>query len=194
MSRRIQRVHPHLDAKATSSLPMVDICAILRGADGLIGTGGRSLLTKILRGSRAKDVLSHGLDQNPAYGIYHDLAEEEVLGRIDWTILHGYLHITYAGRLPVLVYTAAGWKIECETYADEIIQGFDTLLASSQRPYAMSFLKDRNREMIFRVLEKIETSGDRKYLPVLEDWAEVDHKKVRQKICGVMHRLAESAA
>jgi hypothetical protein len=47
---------------------MVDICAILRAADGLIGSGGRSLLTKILRGSRAKDVLSHDLDQNPAYG------------------------------------------------------------------------------------------------------------------------------
>jgi hypothetical protein len=54
----------------------------LRAADDLIGAGGRSLLTKILRGSRANDVLSRGLDQNPAYGIYQDLAEEEVLGRI----------------------------------------------------------------------------------------------------------------
>lgn len=173
---------------------MGDICAILRAGDGLIGTGGRSLLTKILRGSRSKDVLSHGLDQNPAYGIYRDLSEEEVLGRIDWMILHGYLHIIYNGQLPVLVYTPAGWKIECETYANEIIQGFDTLLASCQRPYAMGFLKDRNRELIWHVLEKIELGGDRKYLPVLEDWKRGDHKKVSQKICAVMRSLAGRAA
>lgn len=170
---------------------MGDVCAILRAADGLIGAGGRSLLTKILRGSRAQDVLSHGLDQNPAYGIYRDLGEEEVLGRIDWMILHGYLHIIYDGRLPVLVYTPAGWKIECETYANEIIQGFDTLLASSQRSYAMGFLKDRNRELIWHVLEQIQLSGDRKYLPVLEDWKRVDHKKVGQKIHAVMQSLAD---
>ena len=170
---------------------MVDICAILRASDGLIGAGGRTLLTKILRGSRSSDVLSRGLDQNPAYGIYQGLAEEEVLGRIDWTILHGYLRIVYDGWLPVLAYTPVGWNIECETYADEIIRRFDTLLTSSQRPYAMSFLKDKNRELILHVLEKIQMSGDRKYLPVLEDWGPVAYKAVRQKIGAVMRCLAE---
>jgi hypothetical protein len=109
-------------------------------------------------------------------------------------ILQGYLHIIYDGRLPVLAYTPAGWKIECATYADEIIRGFDTLLLSSLRPYAMSFLKDKNRELILRVLEKIQVRGDRKYLPVLEDWAQVDHKKVRQKICEVMQHLIDRTA
>lgn len=173
---------------------MADIRAILRAADGLIGVGGRSLLAKILRGSRSKDVLSRGLEHNPAYGIYQELPEQDVLGRIDWTILHGYLHIVYDGRLPLLEYTPAGWKIERETYADEIIEGFDTLLASAQRPYPVSFLKDMNRELILLVLEKIQASADRKYLPLLEDWGQVDHKKVVQKISAVLRCLADRTA
>ncbi|MES2074693.1 MAG: RQC-minor-1 family DNA-binding protein [Pseudomonadota bacterium] len=189
MTQRLQRVPLHLDAGETKSLSMVDIRAILRAADGLIGVGGRALLAKILRGSRSKDVLSRGLEHNPAYGIYQDLPGQEVMGRIDWTILHGYLHIFHDGRLPLLEYTPAGWKIECETYADEIIEGFDTLLASAQRPYPVSFLKDMNRELIMLALEKIQASADRKYLPLLEDWGRVDHKKVVQKISAVLRYL-----
>lgn len=175
-------------------MPIADIRAILRGADDLTGAGGRSLLTKILKGSRAKDVLSRSLEQNPAYGIYRDLAPEEILARIDWTILHGYLRVVYAGRLPVLIYAPAGWEIERETYADEIVQGFDRLLANASRPYDMLFLKDKNREVILRVLEKVQASGDRKYLPLLEDWEQVDYKKVKQRIREVIQGLTERAA
>lgn len=173
---------------------MADIRAILRGADELIGVGGRTLLTKILKGSRAKDVLSRNLDQSPAYGIYRDLAVDEVHARIDWTILKRYLRIEYSGQLPVLVYTPAGWEIERETVVDEIVQGFDKLLANASRPYDMLFLKDRNREVIWRVLDKIQASGERKYLPVLEDWEQVDYRKVRQRISEVIQDLASRAA
>jgi hypothetical protein len=186
---RQARIHPHLDAKATKSLPMDEVRVILRAADAIIAVGGRTLLTKILRGSRSQDVLSRGLDQNPAYGVYRALSEEEVLARIDWTILHGYLHIVFEGRLPVLVYTHTGWGIERETYASEIIGAFDRMLASGQRPYAVSHLKDKNRELILLVLEKIQALGDRKYVPVLEDWAKLDYKKVRQRIQEVIQAL-----
>lgn len=167
MRRKPKPYHLHFDP-AIKSLPMEDVRAILRGADPLIGIGGRSLLTKILKGSRSKDVLSHGLDSNPSHGFYKELTPEEVLARIDWTILNGYLHVEYAGQLPILVYTPAGWAIEQETYADEILAGFDDLLAVTERPYDMLYLKDRHRGMILRVLEKIQESGDRKYLPILE--------------------------
>jgi hypothetical protein len=183
MTRQKTRVYPHLDTKATKSLPMDEVRVILRAADDIIDAGGRTLLTKILRGSRSQDVLSRGLDQNPAYGLYKALPEEEVLARIDWTILHGYLRIVFEGRLPVLVYTPTGWGIERETYANEIIHAFDRLLDSAQRrPYALDYLKDKNRELILLVLEKIQALGDRKYVPVLEDWAQLDYKKVRQRI------------
>jgi hypothetical protein len=194
MSRRPQQIPVHLNDKGIKSLPTADIHAILRAADALIAVGGRSLLTKILRGSRSKDVLGHGLDQNPAHGFYRDMPEEDVLARIDWMILHRYLRIEYDGRLPVLVFTPLGWEIERENYADEIVRGFDDMLASGQGPYAMEYLKDRERTMIMLVLDKVQASGDPKYLPLLDDWARVDYQKIQQRIRQVKSHLAGGAA
>lgn len=42
----------------TKRLPEADIRAILRAADELIATGGRTLLAKILKGSREKKCCS----------------------------------------------------------------------------------------------------------------------------------------
>lgn len=189
MSRRRQQVPVHLDAKGIKSLPTADIHAILRAADSLIAAGGRSLLTKILRGSRSKDVLAHDLDQNPAYGFYQGMPEDDVLARIDWMILHDYLHIIYAGRIPVLAFTPQGWEIERENYAAEIVRGFDDMLAAGQGPYAMEYLKDRDRPMIMLVLDKVEASRDPKYLPLLDDWARIDYQKVQQRIRKVQAHL-----
>jgi hypothetical protein len=189
MRRRREPVRVRLDAKSVATLPDADIRAILRAADDLIAIGGRSLLTKILRGSRASDVLKHGLDRNPSHGYYRGVPEEEVLAKIDWMILHQYLRIEYKGQLPVLVFAPAGWRIEREAIADEIIVGFDQLLASTARPYAMEYLKDRNRGMILLVLDKVQDSGDPKYVPVLEDWERIDYKKVREKIQTVIAHL-----
>lgn len=188
MRRELKPYHLHRDP-TIKSLPMADIRAILRGADPLIDIGGRSLLTKILKGSRSKEVLRHGLDSNPSHGFYKELTPEQVLARIDWTILNGYLLVEYVGQLPMLAYTPAGWEIEKETYADEILKGFDDLLAVNNRPHDMLYLKDRHRGMILRVLEKIQESGDRKYLPILEDWALVDYKKVKEEIHRIIHCL-----
>ena len=57
MSRKIQRVRYRLDAKSITALPFDEIAAILRGADTLIMSGGRSMLVKILKGSRDKKLL-----------------------------------------------------------------------------------------------------------------------------------------
>lgn len=190
MSRRLQQIPVRLDDRGIKSLPPADIQAILRAADSLIGVGGRSLLAKILRGSRSSDVLSHGLDQNPAHGFYSGVPEEVVLARIDWMILYRYLRIIYTGRLPVLAFTQKGWDIERETYADEIVRGFDDMLANSQGPYAMEYLKDRNGSLVMTVLDKVEASGDAKYVPLLDDWARVAYKKTQQRIGQVQSHLA----
>ena len=77
--RRKERVRFHLDPKGIRLLPPEEIKAILRGADDLIARGGRALLAKVLKGSRAKDVLKIGLDKSPVYGFYRLLSEEDVL-------------------------------------------------------------------------------------------------------------------
>jgi hypothetical protein len=75
----------------------------------------------------------------------------------------------------LLVYTPAGWEIERDTYADELLQGFDALLASSTEAFDMTYLKDRARDMILLLLDKVEATANRKYIPLLEAWAAVDY-------------------
>jgi hypothetical protein len=91
MSRRVQRVKFHLDPKKIKELLPVEIKAIVRGADDLIAHGGRSLLAKVLKGSSLKDVLNLQLNLSPVYGYYQGLSEDDVLAKIDWFILNGYL-------------------------------------------------------------------------------------------------------
>ena len=108
MSRKVQRVRYELDPKNVEKLSPEELQAILRGADELIGSGGRSLLVKILKGSHAQDVLRLHLDQCPVYGYFQHLSADDVLARIDRAILDGYLKVVYDYRLPVLVFTEAG--------------------------------------------------------------------------------------
>ncbi len=129
MSKRVQRVPYTLDAGGVVSLSAAEIVAILRGADAMIGRGGRTQLSKLLKGSREATVLDHGLQHNPSYGFYRDLSLDEILHRIDWMIEEEYLGIVYDYRLPVLVFTDRGWSIEMATMAAELLDGFDERLA-----------------------------------------------------------------
>ena len=189
MSRKVRRVRVRLDTRGIKSLPPEEIAAILRGADDLIYQGGRALLVKILRGSRQKRVLELGLDECPVYGYFRHLTMEEIQARVDWVILEGYLRIEYDYRLPLLVYTDQGWEIERETYARELLQGFDDLLAAGDGPFDMGYLKDRNRGMILLLLDLVEGTGDPKYIPLLKDWQRIDYKKVRARIRRVIASL-----
>jgi hypothetical protein len=188
MTRRVHRVEYHLKPARVRELPVEDLRAILRAADPLIARGGRSLLCKVLRGSREKKVLELGLDRIPVHGYYRGIPEDEVLARIDWAIAHGYLDIRYDYRLPLLVFTDEGWAIEKETYARELVDGFDAILAAGP-PYDMSYLKDRNRGLILRLLDLVEERGDPRHVPLLEAWAEIDYRKVRERIHRVIQRL-----
>ncbi len=53
----------------------------------------------------------------------------------------------------------------------------------------MSYLKDRNRKLIWCLLDKIEASGNPKYLPLLEAWEQIDYKKVKLRIEEVMREI-----
>ena len=108
MSRKVNRVTFHLDTKGIRDLPFEEIRVILRAADDLIMQGGRSLLVKILKGSRSKDVISKGLDRSPVHGYYREHSPEDVLARVDWLIHQGYLDIEYDYRLPLLVFRDKG--------------------------------------------------------------------------------------
>jgi hypothetical protein len=188
VSRRVQRVRYQLDASGIESLSAEEIRAILRGADSMIARGGRTQLTKLLKGSREATLIEHGLDQNPSFSFYKNLTLEEILKRVDWMIENEYLRIEYSYRLPVLVFTPRGWAIEVVTMADELLRGFDDRLAAGP-PYDFSDLKERNREMILLLLDKIEASGRRDLAPLLQAWSAIDYAKIRARIGSVMRTL-----
>jgi len=66
---------------------------------------------------------------------------------------------------------------------------FDEMIVSGKTDFDMTYLKDRNREMILILLDKVAATGDQKYIPILEAWKRIDYKKVRQKINGVINKL-----
>jgi hypothetical protein len=190
MSRKSRHAPIRLDAKGLSDLPEADLHAVLRGADDLIGQGGRTMLKRLLRGSRNKDILARGLENSPVYGYFKDLSNEETLARIDWTILNGFLRVEHFDRLPLLVYTQRGWEIERENYADELLAGFDKLIQDGP-PFDMEYLKNRDRPMILRLLDKIEATGDPRYVPLLVAWKTIDYKKVQIRIRDAIRRLEQ---
>jgi hypothetical protein len=191
MSRKVRRVPVRIDPQGIDELSFADQRAILRGADDLIGTGGRSLLVKILRGSRMKKVLELGLDESPVHGHFRELSDDEVLARVDWMIANGLLAIEYDFRLPILVYTPRGWEIERETCAAELLESFDDVLRAGP-PFDMTWLRDRQRDLILLLLDKVQATGEAKYIPLLQAWQEVDYKKVRQRIGQVIRQLEQA--
>lgn len=189
MSRKKQRVRYHLDSGNIKTLTGEEIKVILRAADELIATGGRNLLSKILKGSKDKKLLEHGLDQCPVYGYYRDLTLPEITKRVDWLIKENYLKIEYSDRLPLLVFSERGWEIERETYAEELLQKLANLLEGNDYSFVLE-LKDRNRGMILLLIDKIRETGNAKFIPVLKAWKEIDYKKVQAEIQRVIRILS----
>jgi hypothetical protein len=182
MSRRIKRTNYTLDSKGIASLDQEEIIGILRAADAIIFRGGRNQLAKILKGSKDKKLIELKLDKCPYYGFYKLLTIEKILARVDWMIIHEYLAIEYDGRLPLIVYTEKGWEIEKDTYTNELLEEMKRMIASRSDEYNFDHLKDKNRGLIWLLIDKIQNLGDENFIPLLESWARIDYKKVAQRL------------
>ena len=191
MGRKVHRVPVHLNSKGIKPLSESEIALILRGADELIGSGGRTLLAKILKGSKEKRLLELELDKSPAYGVLREISLDQVMARIDWLIINRYLSIEYDYRLPVLVYTPLGWEIEKETFAAEKLARLDRQLAEEDPDKTYEWLNDMNPKVIRRILDVIADSGDGKYIHALEQWRGSASQKVRRRIHGILKDLGD---
>lgn len=192
MSRKVRRVPVILDAGEIRDLPMEDIRMILRGADELISTGGRSMLAKILNGSKDKKILEYKLNECPAYGYYHDMKLNDISKCIDWMIKKDYLRIKYDYRLPLLVFSEKGWEIEKETFAEELYQRF-CLDIKEKNACVIFEMKDVNRQVVMLVLDKIEKDGTDEFLTCLEAWKPMEVKKVAARIAEVENTIKNRA-
>src|SRR3989339_686881 len=111
----------------------------------------------------------------------------------DLIIQNNYLAIEYDYRLPLLIFTEEGWEIEKDIYSTELLNGFDKMINSGANYFNMNYLKDKNRGLIFLLLDKIKLTNDKKYIPILESWKEIDYKKVQQKINQVINSISQNA-
>lgn len=170
-------------------LPDEEVHAILRAADDLIAQGGRSLLAKVLKGSRDKKLLEHGLESNPSYGFYRNLTLEQITDKIDHMIRTDFIRTEQFGKLPLIEFTPRGWVVERERRAEEFLREWDHWLERGITPISMEYLKERNRGMIFLFLFKILTTGDKKYIPFLRLWEKTDFRKVQAEIRQVIEEL-----
>ncbi|MFD0870210.1 RQC domain [Chlamydia abortus] len=173
-------------------LPDPELRAILRAADDIIGEGGRTLLSKILKGSKERKLLELGLDRNPSYGYYKDLTLEQIMDKVDHMIRTGFLATEVYGKYSTIVFTSRGWAIERERRAEEFLQEWDYWLENSVAPLNMEYLKERNRGMMFLFLYKILCSRNKKYIPFLTLWERIDFKKVQAEIRNVIQALKQS--
>ncbi len=171
--------------------PKADLRAIIRGADEMILTGGRTLLSKLLKGSKDQYLLKLNLDQSRVYGYFSELTIADIQQRVDWVIANDYLRLEYDRHLPLLVHAPTGWAICKDVRVEEFMEEFDQLIKTQQRPYNISYLKDRDRGMITQLIQTVADSGDPKYIPVLEDWILVDYKKVRQMLRNAIRKLQQ---
>ena len=188
MSKKVRRVPVILDAGEIKDLPQEDIQMILRGADELISTGGRSMLAKILKGSKDKKIFEYKLNECPAYGYYQDMKLDDISKCIDWMIKKDYLRIEYDYRLPLLVFSEKGWQIEKETFAQELYQRM-CLDVEEKKARVIFEMKEVNRQVVMCVLDKIEKEGTEEFLPYLEAWKMLEVKKVAARIAEVENKI-----
>lgn len=190
MSRKVRRVPVSLDAGEIKDLPQEDIRMILRGADELISTGGRSMLAKILKGSKDKKIFEYKLNECPAYGYYQDMKLDDISKCIDWMIKEDYLRIEYDYRLPLLVFSEKGWQIEKEIFAQELYQRM-CLDVEEKKARVIFEMKEVNRQVVMCVLDKIEKEGTEEFLPYLEAWKMLEVKKVAARIAEVENKISK---
>jgi hypothetical protein len=56
----------------------------------------------------------------------------------------------------------------------------------------MLYLKDRARDMIMLLLDKIQDSREGKYIPILKAWKKIDYRKIRPRIDSVIRALTDN--
>jgi len=182
-----------LDAGNNHQLSQEEMRVILRAADEIISSGGRSILAKILKGSKDKKVLEHHLDGYPVYGYYSALTLVEITGKIDWMIKNYYLRVEYQGKLPMLGFTEKGWELEKETYTKELFSEFILAIENSTGNIIFQ-MKDVNRSVVFDLIERIQMTGDKRFIVLLKAWKLIEVRKVREKLDMAINELDKKVA
>jgi hypothetical protein len=162
---------------------------ILRGAWHVAAKGGRTQLSLLLKGSKNKQVLKHGLDQSPIYGKLSYLTIEEIENRIDQLIRKGELRTEFFGDLPLILLTDQSW-LRIRPWAQE----YECHLAASADTRKLIEILDnwrnRRRDEQLQLLDAIALTEREPARRVLHAWHELAGREMRSKIEATLSRLA----
>jgi hypothetical protein len=170
-----------------------ELRAIVRGADALVMRAGRTLLARILRGSRAQEVLERGWQRLPVYGSLAGLSIRAIRDRIDWAIAHGFLQIERDRGAPLLCLGPAGWELDRAIFVEEILDDF---AGKAAEPYQLGdymYLQEINPEILVQVLDEIRRRDAHDYAPVLRAWRGFAAPPVQRRIDRVLAALKPQA-
>ncbi|SFC49580.1 RQC-minor-1 family DNA-binding protein [Clostridium uliginosum] len=165
-----------------------EINNILRAADEIIFVAGRTMLAKILKGSKDKKLIEKELNNCPSYGYYNQLSIEEITKIIDWMIVNNYLDIDYNGRLPMIIFSDKGWETYKPFYVDELynlVLNVNGTICND----LIEQLKQTNRQVVKLLMFKIGESKNIGFIRFLTKWEIVEVKKVRYMINGAISKL-----
>lgn len=188
MSRKSKVQYQLNDLQGQIAPSEEDIRNILRAADEIIFVAGRTMLAKILKGSKDKKLLQKELDHCPSYGYYSQLLIEEITKIIDWMIVHNYLDIDYNGRLPMVIFSEKGWETYKPFYVDELYNRILNVNETICNDF-IEQLKQTNREVVKLLLLEIGGSKNIGFIRFLTKWEVVEVKKVRLMIKGAISKL-----
>ena len=188
MSRKPKVQYELSDLRGQKVPSEEEIKNILRAADEIIFLAGRTMLAKILKGSKDKKLIEKELNNCPSYGYYNQLSIEEITKIIDWMIVNNYLDIEYNGRLPMITFSDRGFETYKPFYVDEL---YNCILNVNETVYddLIERLKQTNRDVVKLLLLKIGVSKNIGFIRFLTKWEAADVKKVRFMINGAISKL-----
>jgi hypothetical protein len=187
--RPLESITEEIDAAENVLLTVEEHECILRGAWQVAAKGGRSQLSLLLKGSKNKSVLKHGLDQSPVYGKLSYLTIEEIENRIDQLIRKGELRTEFFGDLPLILLTDQSW-LRIQPWANE----YECHLAASADARTLTEIlnnwRNRRREEQHQLLEAMVSTERESARRVLQAWHGLAGKEMRSKIETTLSTLA----
>ena len=169
------------------------LTAIVRAADVLVMRASCHGLARVLKGSRAGDVLARGWHRLPVHGILQYLTVDEIRDMIDWAVAQGYLQLVRErGRWWVCLGTP-GWELVRQLYVDQILADFARKAEEPHQIGDYMYLQEINPEILVQVCDEIRRRDTPAFAPVLRAWRGFALPSVQRRIDRVLAAIEPRA-
>lgn len=170
-----------------------ELLAIVRAADVLVMRASCAGLARVLKGSRASEVVARGWHRLPVHGILSDRTLDEIRGMIDWTVAQGYLQLVRERGVWWVCLGSSGWELVRQLYVDQILVDF---AQKAEEPHQLGdymYLQELNPEILAQVCDEIRRRDTPGLAPVLRAWRGFALPTVQRRIDRVLAAIEPRA-